>query len=74
MGTFWAKSNQGIKEVMDKCLYKRRSREDLGIRLDIFELREVTTPYGKAKNLDSGNTFLWNQQPPPLIDQFFHEN
>ena len=27
---------------------------------DTFELREVLTPYGKASNLDSGNTFLWN--------------
>jgi putative transposase len=26
---------------------------------DTFELREVITPYGKASNLDSGNTFLW---------------
>ena len=48
-----------------------------------FELREVITPYGKANNLDSGNTFLWNQsidrlriyrQPPSLIGQFLHEN
>jgi len=50
---------------------------------DTFELREVLTRYGKANNLDSGNTFLWNQpidwlriyrQPPPLIGQFLHEN
>ena len=41
---------------------------------DTFELREVLTPYGKANNLDSGNTFLWNQQPPSLIGQFLHEN
>ena len=27
---------------------------------DTFELREVLTPYGKANNLDSGNTFLWD--------------
>jgi hypothetical protein len=26
---------------------------------DTFELREVLTPYGKANELDSGNTFLW---------------
>ena len=26
---------------------------------DTFELREVITPYGKANNLDSGNTFSW---------------
>jgi len=50
---------------------------------DIFELREAITPYGKANNLDSGNTFLWNQPfdrlriyrpPPSLIRQFLHEN
>ena len=28
---------------------------------DTFELRETITPYGKANNLDSGNTYLWNQ-------------
>ncbi len=34
---------------------------------DTIELREAITPYGKADNLDSGNTFLWSQQPPSLI-------
>jgi hypothetical protein len=43
---------------------------------DTFELREALTPYGKGNNLDSINTFLWNQpidwlriyrQPPSLI-------
>jgi len=37
---------------------------------DTFELREVMTPYGKANNPDSGNTFLWEQPPPSLISQF----
>jgi hypothetical protein len=37
---------------------------------DTFELREVQMPYGKANNLDSGNTFLWDQPPPSLISQF----
>jgi hypothetical protein len=27
---------------------------------DTFEFREVLTPYGKANNQDSGNTFLWD--------------
>jgi putative transposase len=27
---------------------------------DTFELRETITPYGKANDLDSGNTFSWN--------------
>jgi len=26
---------------------------------DIFEFREVQTPYDKSNNLDSDNTFLW---------------
>jgi hypothetical protein len=38
---------------------------------DTFELREGQTSYGEASALDSGNTFLWDQQPPPLIGQFF---
>jgi putative transposase len=41
---------------------------------DSLELREALTPYGKANNLDSGNTFLWDQPPPSLIGQFLHEN
>jgi len=67
-------------------------KEALGLRAtgkkiicadDTFELRQVLTPYGKANNLDSGNTFLWNQPidrlriyrpPPSLIGQFLHEN
>ena len=28
---------------------------------DTFELREVITPFGNADNLDSENTYLWNQ-------------
>jgi hypothetical protein len=41
---------------------------------DTFELRGVIRPYGKADNLDSRNTFLWDQQPRSLIGQFLHEN
>ncbi len=49
-------------------------KESLGFRAtgrkvisgdDTFELREAITSYGKANNLDFGNTFLWNQQPHP---------
>ena len=28
---------------------------------DSFELRETLTPYGTKKDLEYGNTFLWNQ-------------
>jgi hypothetical protein len=50
---------------------------------DTFEFREVIRPYGKADNLDSRNTFLWDQPidrlriyrpPASLIGQFLHEN
>ena len=41
---------------------------------DTFELREVQSPYGEASDLDSGNTFLWEQPPPRLIGQFLHKN
>jgi hypothetical protein len=50
---------------------------------DAFEIREMLTPYGKANNQDSGNTFLWNQPidrlriyrpPSSLITQFLYEN
>jgi hypothetical protein len=41
---------------------------------DTFELREMPTPYGKAKNQDSGNTYFWDQQSPSLISQFLREN
>ena len=47
-----------------------KMKETLGFRAigrkiicdeDTFELREGQTPYGKAKNLNSSNTFLWDQ-------------
>jgi hypothetical protein len=28
---------------------------------DTYELREEIRPYGKTNNLNSGNTFIWNQ-------------
>jgi len=70
----------------------KKMKEALGFRAtgrkiicadDTFELREALPPYGKANNLDSGNTFLWDQPidwlriyrpPPSLIGQFLHEN
>ena len=60
-----------------------KMRESLGFRAkgrqiicadDTYELREEITPYGKADNPDSGNTFLWEQPPASLIGQFLHEN
>jgi putative transposase len=53
----------GVKTFIEKM------KEVLGFRAkgrmiicadDNFELREVLTPYGKANNQASGNTFLWD--------------
>jgi len=63
---------------MKKTLgYRATGRKIIGAD-DTFELRESITPFGNANNLDSGNTFLWNQpidwlrvyrQPPSLPDR-----
>jgi putative transposase len=59
--------------------FVEKMKEALGFRAtgrkiisadDTFELREEQMPYGEANNLDSGNTFLWDQPPPSLIGQF----
>ena len=70
-------------EKMKKALgYKAKGRKIISAD-DTFELREAVAPYGNANNLDSGNTYLWNQpigrlriyrQLPSLIGQFLHEN
>jgi hypothetical protein len=39
-----------------------------------FELWGAIAPFGNADKLDSGKTYLWNQQPPSLIGKFLHEN
>ena len=50
--------------------FVKKMKEALGFRAkgrkiicadDTFELRQELTLYGKANNLNSGNTFLWNQ-------------
>jgi len=46
---------------MKKALgYRAKGRKIISAD-DIFELREVIAPFGNADNLDSGNTYLWNQ-------------
>ena len=74
---------ESTKNGSCKKTFIEKVKESLGFRAtgrkvisgdDTFELREVIRPYGKADNLDSGNTFLWDQQPPSLIGQFLHEN
>jgi len=63
-----------IEQMKEALGFRARGRKIICAD-DIFELREVLTSYGKANtNLDSGNTFLWDQHPPSLINQFLHEN
>jgi putative transposase len=59
--------------------FVEKIKESLGFRAkgrkiicadDTFELREGLKPYGKSNNPDFGNTFLWEETPPSLIDQF----
>ena len=48
-------------ETMKKGLgYRAKGRKIIGAE-DTFELREAVAPFGNADNLDSGNTYLWNQ-------------
>jgi putative transposase len=61
-----------IEKMKDALGFRARGRRIIGAD-DIFELREVITPYGKENNLDSGNTFLWNQQSHPLNGEFLNK-
>jgi putative transposase len=61
-------------EKMKEALGFRAKGRKIICSDDTFELREVITAYDKANNFDSGNTFLWNQPPQPLIGQFLYEN
>ena len=69
-----AVGSQRFIEKMKEALGFRAKGRKIICADDTFELREVLTPYGQASNLNSGNTFLWNQKPPSLIGQFLHEN
>jgi putative transposase len=66
-------SKSFIKKMKERLGFRARGRKIISAG-DAFELREVVAPYGKADYLDSGNTFVWNQNPQSLIDQFLHEN
>ena len=61
-------------ETMKKGLGFRAKGRKIICADDTFELREVIAPYGKATDQDSGNSYLWNQKPEPLIGVFLHEN
>ena len=78
-----AVGSKSFVEKMKEALGYRATGRKIICANDTFELREGQTSYGEASDLDSGNTFLWDQpidwlriyrQPPPLIGQFLHEN
>ena len=69
-----AVGSKSFVEKMKEVLGFRATGRKIICANDSFELREGQTSYGEASDLDSGNTFLWYQQPPPLISQFLHEN
>jgi putative transposase len=48
-----------IEKMKEAPGFRAKSRKIICAE-DTFELREVLTPCGKANNLDSGNTFLWD--------------
>ena len=59
-----AVGSKAFIEKMKKALgYRAKGRKIISAD-DTFELREAITPFGNADKLDSGNTYLWNQQPP----------
>ncbi len=62
-----------IEKMKESLGFRAKGRKMIGAD-DTHELREMLTPYGKANNPDSGNTFLWEQPPPSLISRFLHEN
>ena len=74
----WTQSIAGGSKAFAEKMKGARSISAKGRKIigadDTFELRELITPFDNADNLDSQNTYLWNQQPPSLIGQFLHEN
>jgi len=69
-----AVGSKSFVEKMKEALGFRATGRKIICADDTFELREGQTSYGEASDLDSGNTFLWDQKQPPLIGQFLHEN
>jgi putative transposase len=49
-----------IEKMKGALGYRARGRKIICAD-NSYELREVITPFGNADNLDSENTFLWNQ-------------
>ena len=51
-----------IEKVNETLEFRAKGRKIICAD-DTFELREALTPFGKVDQPDSGNTFLWGQQP-----------
>jgi putative transposase len=56
-----AVGSKTLIEKMKRTLGYRAKGRKIICADDTYELREVITPLGNADNLDSENTFLWNQ-------------
>ena len=56
-----AVGSQSFVEKMKKALGFRAAGRKIICTDDTFELREGQTSYDEASDLDSGNTFLWDQ-------------
>ena len=68
-------SNSFVENMKEAPGYRATGGKIICVN-DSFELRQGQTSYGETSDLDSGNTFLWDQsidwlriyrQPPPLI-------
>ena len=56
-----AVGSKSFVEKMQATLGFRTKGRKIICADDTFELREALAPYGTTNNLDSANTFLWNQ-------------
>jgi putative transposase len=62
-----------IEKLKQSLGFKAKGRKIIGAD-NTFELREVLTSYAHPDDPDSGNTYLWNPQPPALRGQFLCKN
>ncbi len=56
-----AVGSESFVEKVKRTLGFRAAGRKIICADDTFELRETQTSYGEASDLDSGNTFLWDQ-------------
>ena len=53
-----------IEKMKESLGFRAKGRKMIGAD-DTYELREMMMPYGEDNDLDSGNTFLWNNHHRP---------